>query len=171
MRTFQLGRACKEFDTRSTDGTSCVMTALNPSLQPHREVSLFLKGFVFTLLLVLGGCDSLCHDTVVSKRPGPDGHYLAVVFYRDCGATTPFTTEISIVRSDGNAVSGSHAGNIFSMTDPPDRQETLSRNGVIEVRLKWISPRRLAIATPRRAVVGKRLNRFGDIKIDYSTFD
>src|SRR5271163_1002928 len=124
-----------------------------------REVNGYLNAVVLTLLLGLIGCASLCPDKIVAKRSSPDGHYVAVVFYRDCGATTPFTTEISIVRSDQDAVSGGNAGNIFSMTDPPDKKETL---GAMEVRLNWISSRLLAIATTRHASVGKRVNQFGD---------
>ena len=134
------------------------------------NASRFLGVMHAVLICGLTGCSSLCRDTVVSKHSSPDGRFVVVVFYRDCGATTPFTTEISVMRS-GEDVSGGSAGNIFSMTDPPGAHETLSRNGVIEARLDWRSPQLLAISTPRRAVVGKRVQSFGDIKIEYSNFD
>jgi hypothetical protein len=107
---------------------------------------------------------------VVSRQSSPDGHFSAVVFYRNCGATTPFTTEISVLRLVDGVADGS-AGNIFSMTDPPGSTEPLSRNGAIEVRLNWRSPQRLAISTPRRAVVGKRVGSIDGIKIEFSSFD
>lgn len=120
---------------------------------------------------LLAGCSSLCRNTVVSERLSPDGRVKAVVFYRDCGATTPFTTEISVVPAGEDAAAGGHDGNVFSMTDPQDSDETLSRNGVIEARLDWRSSQQLVIFIPRRAVVGKRVDRIGRVGITYGSFD
>jgi hypothetical protein len=129
-----------------------------------------LRIVIAVLVCALAGCSFLCQDTLVSKHNSPDGRFVAVVFHRNCGATTPFTTEISVTGS-GDDVSGGSAGNIFSMTDPPGSTETLSRNGVIEVRLNWRSPQLLLISTPQRAVVGKRVNRFDDINPTFAVGD
>ena len=42
---------------------------------------------------------SICQNTVAFERPSPDGTYKAVVFDRDCGATTALSTQISILKS------------------------------------------------------------------------
>jgi len=142
--------------------------AFDPGL---RNVSSGLAGVVLAALSCgLTGCSRFCRDTEVSRQSSPDGNFVAVVFYRNCGATTPFTTEISVLRSVDRLADGS-VGNIFSMADPPGTPEPLSRNGVIDVRLNWRSPQRLAISTPRRAVVGKRVDSVNGIKIEYSSFD
>lgn len=141
-------------------------------LRECRKPGLYPFGITLAILISgLVGCSSLCQDTVVSKHSSPDGRFVAVVFYRNCGATTPFTTEISVMRSGEDAVSEGPEGNILSMTDPPGSKETLSRNGVIEARVTWKSPQLLAISTPRRAVVGKRVSHVGDIKVEFSDFD
>jgi hypothetical protein len=75
------------------------------------------------------------------------------------------------MRSGDDEVSGGSAGNIFSMTDPNDSNKSLERNGAIEARLDWKSPQLLSVSTPRRALVGKRVDRIHSIRIEYSNFD
>lgn len=107
----------------------------------------------------------------MSKYPSPDGRFVAVVFYRNCGATTPFTTEVSVVRAVEDAISSGADGNVFSMTDPNDSNKSLERSGAIEARVEWKSAELLSISTPRRALVGKRVDRIHGIRIEYSNFD
>src|SRR5580700_7332928 len=119
---------------------------------------------IFALLVLAEmGCSSFCGDTLVSAHPSPDRRFIAVVFYRDCGATTPFTTEVSVVRAPEAAIARGHAGNVFSLTDPNDSNKSLERNGAIEVRLDWRSPQLLSISAPRRARVGKRVDRIDSV--------
>lgn len=69
---------------------------------------------LLALLLVplLAGCDILggCTDEVVRAVTSPDGLHDAVLFQRSCGATTAFTTQISIV-AHGAAPEG--GGNVL----------------------------------------------------------
>lgn len=122
------------------------------------------------LTCMLTGCNALCDNTLVSKHPSPDGRFVAIVFYRNCGATTPCTTEISIVRPPDDAIPGGQHGNIFSTTDPDDSKTSLEHNGAIEARLDWKTPQLLSIATPRLARVDKRVDRIHNTTIVYSTF-
>src|SRR5262245_41053749 len=41
----------------------------------------------------------LCANSVVAEVPSPDSLRRAVVFERDCGATTDFSTQVSVLRS------------------------------------------------------------------------
>jgi hypothetical protein len=72
------------------------------------------KAAFSALLLVLGGCSDTCDNTVVSRLLAPDERHEAVMFQRDCGATTGFSTQISIL-SAGRDVSG--AGDAFRADD------------------------------------------------------
>ncbi len=49
-----------------------------------------LRATIIGLLMSLGpvGCSSLCENTIVQQFPSPDGQLRAVLFNRDCGATT-----------------------------------------------------------------------------------
>src|SRR5690242_16830620 len=64
--------------------------------------------------VLLGACSDPCANTVVSKVDSPDGAHSAVLFQRDCGATTGLSTQISIV-DNGETPSGS--GNTFRADD------------------------------------------------------
>jgi len=59
----------------------------------------------------------MCGNDVYRGYPSPNGKLKAVVFERDCGATSPFSTQVSILGRDerlenvpGNAFVGSDAG-------------------------------------------------------------
>jgi hypothetical protein len=120
---------------------------------------------------MLTGCSSFCGNSLVSVHPSPDGSFVAVVFYRNCGATTPFTTEISVVRGVEDAISRGYDGNVFSMVDPNDSNKGLEVNGAIEARLNWRSSQLLSISIPRRARIGKQVHRIRNIEIQYIYFD
>ena len=51
-------------------------------------------------LLSLAGCGRLdpCENKVLSRVASPDGEMEAIVFVRDCGATTAYSTQVSVVR-------------------------------------------------------------------------
>jgi hypothetical protein len=65
-------------------------------------------------VLLLGGCSDLCANAEVTRVPSPDGTRDAVVFQRDCGASTGFTTQISIL---GKGEQPGGAGNVFRADD------------------------------------------------------
>ncbi|NCQ48226.1 MAG: hypothetical protein GW800_05015 [Sphingomonadales bacterium] len=64
--------------------------------------------------LALGACSDSCSNEVVTRIISPDGQREAVMFQRDCGATTGFSTQISVLES-GDPLSG--GGNTFRADD------------------------------------------------------
>jgi hypothetical protein len=58
----------------------------------------------------LGGCIDPCDNTLVHVVKAPDGQKSAVIFERSCGATTGFSTQISILPPDEMP---SDRGNVF----------------------------------------------------------
>jgi len=61
---------------------------------------------------VLSGCLSFgCENTVVSESPQPGGSYRAVVFVRNCGATTSLSTQVSVLGRE--VLSDREGGNVF----------------------------------------------------------
>jgi hypothetical protein len=48
----------------------------------------------------------LCGNTEAFERPSPSGAYRAVVFDRDCGATTALSTQISVLKSNQRLKNG-----------------------------------------------------------------
>jgi hypothetical protein len=51
--------------------------------------------FLGVLCAVSAGCDTCGEDPIAEKR-SPDGKYVAVVYRRGCGATTPFVTHVNL---------------------------------------------------------------------------
>jgi len=63
---------------------------------------------------IFGGA---CQNQVFKEYNSPDQSLKAVVFQRDCGATTGFSTQISILESDENL--DNESGNIFIVKGHP----------------------------------------------------
>jgi hypothetical protein len=62
--------------------------------------------------LVTSGCVKLCENQTLSEHPSPDGRLNVVVFERNCGATTPFVTHVSLLDSD-ERLDDDDDGNVF----------------------------------------------------------
>lgn len=76
-----------------------------------KGVSMFHRFVMVAALLVpLAACSDGCGNRVVSRVDAPGGARSAVVFRRDCGATTGFSTQVSILPA-GQAPAG--RGNAF----------------------------------------------------------
>ena len=83
-----------------------------------------MSGLASRLLLILliaalVGCDDSCKNEVVQTTSSPSGLKQAVVFVRDCGATTGVSTQVSIVAA-GVKVIG--AGNALVVEGRPSIQ-------------------------------------------------
>ena len=81
-----------------------------------------------------------------------------ILFQRDCGATTDFSTQISII-SDHEDLSND-GGNIFVTEGHPNEND---------IEIKWLSPTKLAIRNilPKNEIYKKEL-KFNNIQIIYS---
>lgn len=69
------------------------------------------------LLLILTG-DGMCGNDAYAEVHSPDHRYKAIIFQRDCGATTDFSTQISILKMDAELKNKS--GNVFVTRGHPD---------------------------------------------------
>src|SRR6478672_6457763 len=60
---------------------------------PHRRLATLL------LPVLASACTpALCANTITQRISSPNGQYDAVVFTRDCGATTDYSTQVALVR-------------------------------------------------------------------------
>jgi len=70
----------------------------------------------------LNGCADMCGNTVSKMVLSPNGALKAVVFQRDCGATTGFSTQVSVLsaqttlRNDGGNVFVEDTGSNVDVT-------------------------------------------------------
>ena len=63
------------------------------------------------LASLLAGCGSVCENVPSQTVTSPSGALKAVVFSRNCGATTGFNTQVSVLRANEALVDG--GGNTF----------------------------------------------------------
>ncbi len=111
-------------------------------------------------LLVAGGGLALrafegggpCGDELVATDTAPRHEYQAIVFVRNCGATTTFGTHVSIVEQ-GARLDNDDVGNILAIDaacclDP--RSRVLPRNSVGGplATARWLGPDTLAVTFP-----------------------
>jgi hypothetical protein len=79
----------------------------------------------------------LCGNEILADAPAPDGAHRAVVFRRHCGATTPFSTNVSILR--GSDALPDDAGNLLVLRD------------VHDVAVEWTDAAHVVVRYPRGA--------------------
>jgi hypothetical protein len=85
-------------------------------------IGLFLLGFSILLIVVLllfaFAFLDLCGTDIIKEVSSPDGLYNLTIYQTDCGATTGFTTRISIAPSHKGLLDKS--GNIMTLDGHPD---------------------------------------------------
>ena len=84
--------------------------------------------FYITLCLLISGCgNGLCNNIITSESSSVDGKHTATIFVRNCGATTPYITVVSMRGADTK----------LDMNDYKDWLFTAHDKAVVE--LKWVS--------------------------------
>jgi hypothetical protein len=118
---------------------------------------------LFALLLLTSGCSDTCGNTIISRMSSPDGQYDAAMFQRDCGATTGFSTQVSILNA-GEPLSGT--GNVFR-ADNNHGAERSGGWGGPWAEIKWLSPSHLLIRYSAKSQLFERENDVSGVKITY----
>jgi hypothetical protein len=111
------------------------------------------------LSLWLVGCLDPCENRVLSELTAPNRNTRAVVFERSCGATTGFSTHVSILKAS-DAVSKS-AGNIFVA----DSDHGVAKDMTVTAR--WAAPDSLVIRYPAKARVFRKETQLNGVAITY----
>ena len=114
-----------------------------------------IAGVALTACLDLGGS---CVNEQLDAVASPDGTHRAVVFQRDCGATTGFSTQISVLAA-GAALPDS-SGNVFS-ADTDHGRAPAGPGGGPRVSVRWITNDTLEIRYDARARVFTQAHQSG----------
>jgi hypothetical protein len=115
------------------------------------------------LLYMFGQALDTCGNKIEQTINYPDGAFRAVVFERDCGATTGFSTQISMLaRGDELRNKG---GNAFD-ADDKNGAPPAPRGGPM-VHLKWTGLRNLEIHYDRFAHVFRKQENVNGITIRF----
>lgn len=127
-----------------------------------------LGALLLILFGVLGaaGCGAgpdPCERTEVNRVAAPTGDRTAVVFVKNCGATSGYSTHVSLV-GPGEAIG--NANEIFS-ADGDDGAVPLGPDNALALRLTWPAADRLVIEFPAGTRTFTQRPERGPIKIDY----
>jgi hypothetical protein len=110
-------------------------------------------GIIALVMFVIAGCSrSLCENDEVRTSASPDGTLSAVVFRRSCGATTGFSTHVSVIQRQASL--------------PDDPGNALTVGGEQPVQVIWQDPAHLLISGFKEPVF-KRMAKVGAIQIAF----
>ena len=113
-----------------------------------------LSFLCFLALVAASACnDAGCENSVLQDIPSPDGHRHAIIFGRDCGATTGFSTQVSVVPS----VRDAHGGGNVLIADTDHGKARDGQGGGPVVTAHWIDARTLEIQYDSAARVFRRV--------------
>ena len=96
-----------------------------------------------------------CETQVEREIKSPGGDRAAVVFQIDCGATTPFNTQVSIFPSDKESFSADRYPPVLVLRD----KHVLA--------IEWITDDLLKIRVPSDVRIFKQTNEAGGVEIIY----
>ena len=110
------------------------------------------------------GCSFDCGNEIVARIASPDGAYEAVLFDRNCGATTGFSTQISVLPAGTRPEDGS---NVFRADANHDPNMRLGDWHGPWAEISWLSPRHLLIRYVAGARLFARETEVGGIVVSY----
>ncbi|GAA4861143.1 hypothetical protein GCM10023332_11470 [Luteimonas vadosa] len=109
---------------------------------------------VLVILTALAGCSSNpCVNEISQTATSPSGTLKAIVFHRNCGATTGFNTQVSII-----SVSGSL---------PDSAGNALIIDGSAPLQLQWRSESALHLAGLGSADIFKQEDSVAGVSVSY----
>jgi len=86
------------------------------------------------LAFFFSGTEDLCGNSPVLEVPSPSGNWKAVVFERNCGATTGFSTQVSVLGAKNSLPN--EGGNLF-VADTNQNAAPSGPGGGPAVRVTW----------------------------------
>lgn len=109
---------------------------------------------LFAAAMVMISC-SVCSTEVVQGSRSPDGVLQASWYTKNCGATTDFSTVVSVHRPDN------------SYKD--DSDTVFVAKGKQTIRLTWVAPHQLSVqcASCERATIFREVTKIGDIDVSF----
>jgi hypothetical protein len=111
------------------------------------KVVVAILGVAACLVVALGVglyslADSMCANEPLGEALSPDGARKAVVFQRDCGATTGFSTQVSVIASSSTL--GNSSGNVF-VADADHGSAPAGPGGGPWVSVHWLAADQLVV--------------------------
>ena len=109
-----------------------------------------------------------CGNEILSESTNPNGLTKAVIFQRDCGATTGFSTQVSILKSKEDLKN--KGGNIF-VADTNHGEAPSGIGGGPKVDVEWLSQNELKIFYHPKARTYTKSSSLNGIQIIYEEIE
>ena len=109
--------------------------------------------------------DDGCANSMLSESRSPDGRYKAVVFERSCGATTGFSTQVSILPID--ATQPRSGGNAL-VVDTDHGAAPIGKGGGPTVRVDWLSAHNLQLTYHPKARTYAAAGQVEEVRITHT---
>ena len=126
--------------------------------------AVFVVGFGFFLYRTFA---NMCGNETLAEFVSPDQAKKIIVFQRNCGATTGFSTQAFLVAI--NEKLRNQGGNVFAADTNHDAAPSAIRGGP-ELRVRWEGRNRLLLQHHLKARVFKAERHVDEIEIRYETF-
>jgi hypothetical protein len=110
---------------------------------------------------LMSSFDDLCGNTIVSTEFSPDHRLKAVLFERNCGATTGFSSQVSVLPADRDLPN--EGGNVFSASEAKGGEPTAW--GGPFVALQWRDSTTLALRHDANADIRFSASRLDGVAI------
>lgn len=111
----------------------------------------------------MSGCSDLCSNQAVRRVDSPDGRHSAILLERDCGATTSFSTQISVAQV-GEQPSG--RGNVFIADDNHGAAVTGHWGGPW-AEVKWLAPNHILVRYAAKSRIFRQTEKIDGIVVSY----
>ncbi len=109
-----------------------------------------------------------CENEILAEYPSPDGKSKAIVFMRNCGATTEFNTQVSLLPAKEQL--GTRPGNTV-IADMGRGGVPSGPHGGPEVNIQWIDLATVTIAHSKNARIFRADTEAGGIRVQYRHTD
>lgn len=108
------------------------------------------------ILVAIAGCGDLCGNEEVSRTNSPTGELSVVVFVRECGATTGWSWQASLLRSDEPL--SNRSGNILTTAGSPSLDLW---------KIQWVGDDVVTITIPSSVDIRNMNKSVRGVKINY----
>ena len=133
------------------------------------SLAALLGCFVLATSLVLEGAFSdMCRNTLLTEYRSPERTMKLVVFERDCGATTDFSTQASLLAATKELPP--ELGNLF-IADKNHGAAPAGAGGGPVLGVRWEGPRALVLEHHAQARIFKAEKNLSGVLIRYTVVD
>jgi hypothetical protein len=112
-----------------------------------------------------GASSALCSNSVLSETLSPGAELKAIVFTRNCGATTAFSTPVSFLPTSATLLARD-SGNLF-IADTDHGAVPAGPGGGPDVQVEWVGRNRLRVRHDHRARIFKAEQTVAGVRIEY----